>query len=345
MSPSAAPRIPSSFRTVLHQLTTATPKERKLTVGLDIGSTSVKVVALGAPKGWGKRPIIGQNLVPLSSEQDNGIPEAVKSAIGTLKLPSRPVNLSVSGPWVIMRVVEMPPMKPAELRQALPFEAQRYLPFNVEDVMLDAAPLGPSETNKVWVLVVACKKELIERRVDWIKRAGYEPALIDVDALALANAFLAPGADSTPHTGLRAVMNVGAQLTNLVVLKDQMPYLVRDVPWGGDKMLRHIADQMGKEAQGVGQDLQQGTVGEEMRNALRITCEGLATELQLSFDYVENRFGRQPEAVYVTGGLSQSGPFLEALKSHMSQPVSPWTPRSGLSGQFAIAYGLALRSD
>lgn len=344
MSPTVAPAARASFQGFLQRLTTAKPKERKLTVGLDIGSTSVKVVALGASKAWGKRPIVGQNLVPVNSEQGSDVPEAIKSAIGTLKLPSRPVNLAVSGPWIIMRVVEMPPMKPAELRQALPFEAQRYLPFNVEDVVLDAAPLGPSETNKVWVLVVACKKELLERRVDWVKRAGYEPALIDVDALALANAFLA-GGDGTSPTGLRAVMNVGAQLTNLVVLKDQMPYLVRDVPWGAEKMLRHMADQMGKDAQAVAQELQQGKGGEELQSTLKMTCEGLVTELQLSFDYVENRFGRPPEAIFVTGGLSQSAPFLEALKSHMSQPVTPWTPRSGLSGQFAVAYGLSLRSD
>lgn len=342
-------RLPAPLKpglhTLLKRLTTVSPRDPKLTVGLDIGSTSIKVVALGQGRGGRKRSIVGQNLVPLPTGQGADAADAIRSAVNTLRLPIRSVNLSVSGQWVIMRVVEMPPMKPAELKQALPFEAQRYLPFNIDEVILDGVALGPAEANKSWVLIVACKKDLIERRTDWVKRAGLEPALIDVDALALANAYLEGGSDGVPEDGRRALLDVGGQLSNLVVFKGRVPYLVRDIPWGGETMVRHAADQLGTGVEAVAQELTQERVSPETQNAIRLTCEGLVAELQLSFDYFENRFGQPPETVLVSGGLSQSISFLEALKSHLAQGVSPWSPMGGLSGQFAVAYGLALRAN
>ena len=324
------------------RLTTVKPQEAKMTVGLDVGSTSVKVVALGPRKGSGPRPIIGQNLVPVAQDQDAS--DAIKAAVSPLQLPVRTVNVAVSGQWVIMRIVEMPLMKSAEMKQALPFEAQRYLPFNIQDVVIDGAVLGPADTNKQWVLIVACKKELIDRRIDWVRRAGLDAALIDVDALALANGFLA-SANGHSAEKTRALMNVGALLTSLVIFKGDIPYLVRDVPWGADKLFRFAAEQIGIDAAEASTQLAQGAPGPELLSATKLASETLVTELQLSFDYFENRFGQPPEEILVSGGLSQSAGFMEALKSHLTQAVSPWAPASGLSAQFAVAYGLALRTD
>lgn len=326
------------------RLTTIKHTEAKVIIGLDVGSTSVKVVALGSRKGSGLRPIIAQNLVPLEAGQDVDASGAIKAALATLQLPIRLVNLSVSGQWVIMRIVEMPTMKPAEMKQALPFEAQRYLPFNVQDVLIDGAVLGPADANKSWVLIVACKKELIERRMDWTKRAGFDVALIDVDALAVANAFLSSG-NGQRIEGTRALLNVGAQLTNLVILQGDIPYLVRDIPWGGDKLIRNIAEQLHLETTDAGKQLVQGEVGHHWTGPMKLAIEPLVTELQLSFDYFENRFGQPPEHLLVTGGLSQCAVFVEALKGYFTQRVEAWAPMKGLSGQFTVAYGLALRTD
>jgi type IV pilus assembly protein PilM len=329
---------------LLKRLTTITPREAKVTIGLDIGSTSVKVLALGARKGVGQRPILGQNLVPLEAGQEVDASEAVKAAVNALQLPMRTVNLAVSGQWVVIRIVEMPTMKPAEMRQALPFEAQRYLPFPIQDVVVDGVVLGPADAYKAWVLIVACKKELLERRIDWVKRAGLNVALIDVDALAIANGFLAI-ANGRRVAGTRALINVGAQLSNLVIFQQDVPYLVRDIPWGGDKLIRNVAEQAGIEAAAVSTALIQGAPSADLLSAMKLASEALVTELQLSFDYFENRFGRPPEEILVSGGLGQSAGFVESLKSHLAQTVNPWVPARGLSGQFAVAYGLALRTS
>jgi type IV pilus assembly protein PilM len=329
---------------MLTQLTRVAPKEPKFTLGLDIGSSAVKVIALGPRKGTGPRPILGQNLVAIPAGQDAELAETVKNAVEALQVPIRTVNLAVSGQWVIMRVVELPTMKPDEMKQALPFEAQRYLPFNISDVVIDGAVLGPVDEHKQWVLIVACKKELIERRLDCARAAGLEVAIIDVDALALTNSFLA-GANGHKPEGTKALIDVGAQLTNVVVFRDAIPYLVRDIPWGGEKLVRNIAEQSGVDAPTVQQALLQGELPEAVRASLQQVSEALVTELQLSFDYFENRFGQPPDQLLISGGLSQCGSFVEALKGHLAQAVTPWSPVSGLSGQFTVAYGLALRAS
>ena len=328
---------------LFRRLTTIKRIEPKVTVGLDIGSTSVKALALGARKGNAPRPIIGQHLVPLQPGQEADASEPIKMAVAGLHLPVRLVNLSVSGQWVVMRIVEMPPMKPAEMKQALPFEAQPYLPFNIQDVTIDGTVLGPADANKSWVLIVACKKELVERRLDWVKRAGLDVALIDVDALALANSWLA-SVDGQRIQGTHALINVGAQFTNLIIFQGEVPYLVRDIPWGGDKLMRNAAEQLGLEAAVVSKELIQGELSAELLSAMKLSSEALVTELQLSFDYFENRFGQPPEEILVSGGLGQSAGFINVLKSHLTQTVTAWAPGAGVSGQFAVAYGLALRT-
>lgn len=333
----------SSAMNVLKQLSRVTPKERTLTLGVDIGSTAVKALALGPRRGSGPRSLVAKQVVPVNREEPDPV-EAVKTAVSALQLPVRSITLSVSGPWVVIRVVEMPVMSPAEVKQALPFEAQRFLPFNIQDVVIDGELLGPSEEHKIWVLIVACKRELLDRRLDCALRAGYDVALIDVDALALVNAYLT-AADGREPQGMTALMNVGGQLTSLVVFHRAIPYLVRDLPWGGDKLIRSIAEQQKREPDAVLQEFVQGALSPESLAAVKAACESLVTELQLSFDYCENRFGQPPDTVLVTGGLAQSPSFLEALKGHLTQPVSAWTPLAGLSPQFAVAYGLALRTD
>jgi type IV pilus assembly protein PilM len=326
------------------RLTMIAPREARVTVGLDVGSSSIKVLALGPRKGASARPIIGQRLVPLETGQDVDASEAVRAAVSVLRLPTRTVNLAVSGQWVVIRIIELPAMKPTELKQALPFEAQRYLPFNIQDVIVDGVVLGPSEGGKDWVLVVACKKDLLERRVDWVRRAGLSAAVVDVDALALANGYVA-GANGYRVQGTRALINIGAQMTNLVIFRDQTPYLVRDIPWGGEKLIRGAADQLGADTAAVGQALRQNQLTSEMSSAVTLSSETLVTELQLSFDYFENHFGQPPEELFVSGGVGQSEGLVGALRSHLTQTIIPWAPVKGLSGQFAVAYGLALRSS
>ncbi|HEX9780594.1 MAG TPA: pilus assembly protein PilM [bacterium] len=315
-----------------------------MTIGVDVGSTSVKAVALGRVATGGARVVVGAQELPIGNGTATAA-SALRSVLERLQTPLRTVTLGVSGPSLILRVVEMPSMNPAELKQALPFEAQRYLPFPVQEVVLDGQILEQAPGKKAWVLVVACKKDVVAKQLALAKEAGVEIGVLDADALALANAFLlhAPAAGGGEQS-ICAVMNVGAQLTSVVVFRGRTPFLLRDIPWGTIRLLREAAQQLGVEPAEVRRAMGECEPSPELREALKLMCEGLVVELQLSFDYYENQFGRPPDSMFIGGGVSRSGCFVDALRQHLAQTVVPWTPAEGLESQFAVAYGLALRA-
>jgi len=345
LKPLTLPPALQSVVATVKRLAVIQRKQPKCTIGLDLGASSLKVVALGPPKASGARPLLAQRAVAVpDAADDERLIMLLKDTMSMLQLPVNTVTLSISGQWVIMRIVEMPMLKPEELARALPFEAQRHVPFNIQDVVLDGAILGPAEGGKIWVLIVAGKREMLDRRIAVAKRAGLEPEAVDVDAVALANAFLSQ-LNGQPAAGTQALLNLGAQWTNLVILKDRIPYLVRDVPWGAGRLLRQAAEQLGvEEAAVTAQVWQHKPATPELLAALKAGCESVTADLQLSFDFFESRFGTPPDRILVSGGLSQSSSVLDALKSHLAQPVQTWAPREGLTGQFAVAYGLALRT-
>jgi type IV pilus assembly protein PilM len=333
----------SSFSKSIQNLSKVKPKDPKSSIGIDIGSSSIKMVALGQRGLGGNRPLLGHHCEKLTDLDEAKLIQAIKSCLSSIHAPIKNINFSVSGQLVIMRVIEMPSLGEAELRQALPFEAQRHLPFNVQDVVLDGAILGPSDANKTWVLLAACKKELVESRINLIKHAGLEPAAIDIDAIALSNSFIS-SANGQKLTNTYALLNIGAQWTNLSVLKGKSPYLVRDIPWGFEKLARQIAEQLGKDEPYIFSQLKPNSnPAPEIIEAMKNSCESLTTDLQLSFDFFENRFGTPPEQIIVSGGASLCPGFIEALKTHLAQSLTLWSfgpPQ--LSPQFAVAYGIAL---
>ncbi|MBI4322677.1 MAG: pilus assembly protein PilM [Candidatus Omnitrophica bacterium] len=340
------PFVQSGWQLLKH-LATVKPQAPKATIGLDIGSSSVKAVALGPRIGSGMRPLLAQQDVPLTEMTDASVQAAVQQAVGALGVPLKTVNLSVSGQSVIMRVVEMPKLAPQEFAQALPFEAQRYLPFTIQDVVLDGVALGATDGQKLQVLIVACRRDFLERRVAWIRQSGLEPGVIDVDALANVNAWMDRRADGQARSGTHAVANLGAQWANLAIVKDGQPFLVRDIPWGAAHLVKQMAEHLGRQESAIRAHLAQASsaLAPELVEAMRSGCEALAADLQLSFDFFENHFGTPPDRVALSGGLVRCPGFLEALSQHLAQPLTAWEPREGLASDMAVAYGLALRTD
>jgi len=326
---------------LLKRLVSTQPKEEKHTVGVDLGATSLKCVALGSDRGGKNRPILGKVCVPLGSAKEEELVGLVKHALGTFDFPVRSVRLGISGQSVIMRVIEMPAMDPRELKQALPFEAQRYLPFPIQEVTLDGQALGSAGSKKDWVLVVACKKNLIQKKLGLFEKLGVDVSLVDVDALAMTNSFFYNR--KVDPKGSVALIDVGGQLTNVVICRGSIPYLVRDIPWGTNRLLREVSQQTKMTQDGVVQAFQGDGVDNALAQALKSVVESLVVELQLSFDYFENQFGRPPEEVYASGGISQSRAFLDAAAQHMTQKLSAWSPEEQLDPSYAVAYGLALR--
>ena len=346
--PLTLPSLPTLGRSALgrlKRLATVAPTSPKVTIGLDIGSSAVKAVGLG-PHSGGRRSVLGATRASIAEPTEAAIQAAIQEAVHGLRAPMSTVNLSISGQAVIMRVIEMPKLEPHELKQALPFEAQRYLPFQLQDVVLDGAIVGSVDNQKNQVLIVACRRDALEQRLACVTKAGLHPGLVDVDALTVVNAWN-EHADGQARHSTYDVVHVGAQWTNLAIIKDSQPLLVRDIPWGDQKLFKQMAEQLGRTEDAVADSLHQasGAIPTDLADAMRAGCEALAADLQLSFDFFENHFGAPPAQVALSGGLALCPGIVEALTQHLAQPLLTWEPRQGLGTDMAVAYGLALRTD
>ena len=197
---------------------------KKETVGLDIGASSVKAVQLKATRGGHELMCLG--IAPLHPEtivdgviMDSGtVISAIQQIFTENQIKSKDVVVAVSGHSVIVKKIKVGRMKAEELEDQIPFEAEQYVPYAIEDVNLDfqilesAAPGG----NEMDVLLVAVKKDIINDYISIISTAGLQAVVVDVDAFALQNAFeIASEADKDQVVGL---VNLGAAVMNINIL-------------------------------------------------------------------------------------------------------------------------------
>jgi type IV pilus assembly protein PilM len=166
-------------------------------VGLDIGSSAVKAVVLRRGRGGWSLVAAGEAPMPEGSFQDGAaaeptaVSEVVSSLFDSMKLRRARVASALSGHAVIVKRLTLPAMSPAELSEAIPWEAEQYIPFDLSEVQLDYQVVGTEQASKnsMDVLLVAAKKDRIDDRAGVIQQAGRRPAVVDIEAFALANAY------------------------------------------------------------------------------------------------------------------------------------------------------------
>ena len=215
-------------------------KKKKDLVGIDIGSSSVKLVQL-----WQTREgyqLLNAAIMPLPSEAivDNSlmdtsaVVDAVKNLVASLSIKSKDVACSISGNAVIIRKIILPAMTSEELEDQISWEAEQYIPFDIKDVHIDFQILGPDpiDPSKVQVLLVASKKDIINDYVAVFNDAGLSLNVMDVDSFAVQNAF---ELNSELSDEVRALVNVGAGVMNINVVKAETSLFTRDVQMGGNQ--------------------------------------------------------------------------------------------------------------
>src|SRR5690242_11760926 len=171
---------------------------RPPTVGLDIGSNAIKAVVLRKNRGGWSLVTAGETPLPDNASTDGGAPdplavcEAVGDLLDSLHLRRARVATGLSGHAVMVKRLSMPAMTHAELNDAIPWEAEQYIPFDLNDVQLDYQVLNgskPGTGNSLDVLLVAAKRDRIEDRTSLIQQVGRRPVVVDVEAFALVNAY------------------------------------------------------------------------------------------------------------------------------------------------------------
>jgi type IV pilus assembly protein PilM len=216
--------------------------------------------------------------------------------------------------------------------------------------------------NEMRVLLVAVKRSLIEDHVSLIQSIGLQPQIIDVDAFALGNAFelstlLAAGIEDSDRAV--ALIDVGANKTNINVLRGGSSYFTREIYLGGDDFTSAISKRLGCEVHQA--ELLKRDPGENVeavRDAVLPSIDDLGNEIHLSFDYFENQFDRPVDDVLLSGGGAQLPLVGEAFEKIFEKPTRHWDPTENLkvdtdsvdvdelksnAGQTAVAVGLASR--
>ncbi|MCU0863533.1 MAG: type IV pilus assembly protein PilM [Planctomycetes bacterium] len=338
-------------------------KQRKSIVGLDIGSSCIKAVELTREKF--DYVITGYAQVEVSSEAARQ--DAIAELMRVAKFRSKRIATAVSGKNVVFRYIGMPEMPEDKLVQAVRLEADKYIPFDVNDVELDAQKLASgvdaNGKNEMKVLLVAAKKAVVSDHARMLIDLGLQPVAIGVDGFALGNAWelgdlVNPGVQEPGRTV--ALIDLGATKASINILRDNVSCFAREVPMGGQDLTNAIARRLGIEpAQAETLKREPGDQLAVVQEACGQVLEDLGNEVNLSFDFFENQFDGEVQEVWLTGGTALL-PFLEeSFEKIFEKRTKTWNPIEGLkvkadhvdvealnqfAPQLAVAIGLAANS-
>ena len=343
-----------------------TAKQKPL-VGLDIGSSSIKSVELKSTKqGY---ELVSFGLEPLAQDTvvDGAIMDAplVAGAIGTIfdrqEIKTRSVATAVSGHSVIVKRVSLPVMTDEELYDRIQSEASQHIPFDISDVNLDYQLLDSAE-SQMDVLLVAVKKDKILNHTNVLAQAGKTPTVVDIDAFALQNCYEV-NYDPDPSQTV-ALLNIGASVMNINIVRGGAPLFTRDVSVGGNQYtdaLQKELDLSYEDAERLKKGESVAGVNEEHRGTiLRSVSDILILEIQKTFDFFRaTASGENIQRIYLAGGTARVPGLVDLLREEFALPVEELYPfrkiviNPGrhnedqvreLAPRLAIAVGLALRS-
>lgn len=342
-------------------------KKKKEVIGIDIGSSSVKLVQLKETNG--SLQLLNVGIIPLPPEAivDNtlmdsaSVASAVKSLVSSVGIKIKDVACSISGNSVIIRKIVLPAMPQEELEDQISWEAEQYIPFDINDVNMDFQILSPdsNDPSKMNVLLVASKKDIINDYVAVFNEAGLHLSVVDVDSFAVQNAFEI-NHDSTSDDIL-ALVNIGASVMNINIIKDGKTLFTRDVQMGGNLYTEEIQKQLGlsSEESESAKMLVQSTNNASLIHVIERVNDTITQEVRRSLDFYNSTANDERiSAIFVSGGCSKVYNLMNAISEKIGLPVNTLNPFAKLkfndkdfdpeylqeiSPLMAVPVGLAIR--
>jgi len=345
--------------------------KKKGLVGVDIGSSAIKVVELKpGGKGGNEYQLANLGLEPLPPEaivdgaiMDSGaVIDAIQRLFTAQKIKTSEVATSVSGNAVIVKKISLPQMTTEELAESIHWEAEQYIPFDIQDVSLDYEVVeGGGSGGNMDVLLVAVKKDKIGDYTSAISQAGKNPSIVDVDVFALQNCYeVNYGIDAGRVV---ALLNVGASIMNINITKGATSIFNRDIAVGGNQYTDAIQKDLNlsfDQAEALKKGARvEGANPENLPPILQAVSENIALEIQKTFDFFkatssEDRIDR----IFLSGGTAKVKGLQELLADRFDAGVEllnpfnsvTYNPRefdpdfiNDIGPSAAIAVGLAAR--
>jgi type IV pilus assembly protein PilM len=341
-------------------------------IGMDVDRGAMKAVQLSASGGNYTLRHVGYHRLPPGAIIEGEVADQdllaaeIKEFWSSHSFKGRSVVLGVANQRVVVRLLNFPHMEEEDLRSAISFEAQDHIPMALDEAVFDYVVLGPqaegSDLDRI--LVVAAHKEMIGRYTSALRAGGLRPAGIDVKALSLTRSTLP---DAFFDEGATLLLDVGTELTNLVVVQESNPTLTRFIPIGLDDLVRAVseaAELSGEEAERQaldprtrlgyepGEDTGETDTSEEegtfdpalaydIRRGLEEAVQTLAEDVQRSIEYHHSQpESREVSQVLVSGegalvaGFEDYVGELLGISAHRGNPVAKLTAnRSNVSDE------------
>jgi type IV pilus assembly protein PilM len=317
----------------------------KLALGLDIGSTGVKLILLKEARrrgqtvyglqSFGMKPLPPEAIVDGALMNSTAIVQAIQELLGELKIKQKEVAIGVSGHSVIIKKISMPRMTPDELDEAIQWEAEQHIPFDIKDVNIDTQILKPDAndaTGQMDVLLVAAKKDMINDYTTVVSEAGLAPAVVDVDAFAVQNCF--EQNYDLPQNETVVLINAGASVVNINIIAGGVTTFTRDVTIGGNQFTEEIQKQLNvsyEEAEalkiGGGRGDADAVVPQDVERVMGSVAEQVAGEIQRSLDfYAGTAADATFSKVYLSGGTAKIPALFKTIESRVGVPVEIMNP-------------------
>ena len=294
-------------------------------VGIDIGSTSVKLVELsGSPQAFELENISVVAVPDDASSSAYG--RALSLVLEGKDLVTNRIATSVSGRKVAVRGMRFPALAKAELDGALRYEGSQVIAFELHDSYLDHCVIESeiSESNLMDVLFVAARKEVVNARTSVLEGVGLEPRVVGVDALVLLDALLLDEALSETC----GVIDVGASSTSIGIAREGTVPFVRDIEIGGNNYTQAVANALSVSLE----DAEKVKIMEPERElacarAIEHVTRQLVGELSRSLMYYQTRGnGTHVESLFMCGGASTIPGLCDAISEMAGLQVVSWSP-------------------
>ena len=339
----------------------------KAIVGLDIGSSAVKAVELKLTgqsyrvSAFGSEPVPPDSIVDGAIIDAMAVSDAIRRLLDGHAFKSKDVAASLSGNAVIVKKISLPLMTDAELAESIFWEAEQYIPFDIQDVNLDYQILNSGANGTMDVLLVAAKKEKIADYTGVISQAGRVAIVVDVDAFALQNAY---ELNYGPEAGAVIVLlNAGASAININIMSGDQSLFTRDISIGGNAYTEAVQKELNlpfESAEQVKKGQPVDAVAfEDAVPVLHAMTENVLLEIQKTFDFFKaTAASDRIDRVLLSGGASRVDGFAHALEERFGAPVEPFDPFRKIAFEAqklgvgdpeqmlttaAVAVGLALR--
>ena len=314
-------------------------RKKKETIGIDIGSNSIKVIQLTESEGrytlnkFGLDVLAPEIIVDGTVMDSVRCVETIQKLINDQDISTKDVVISVSGHSVIVKRVTLPQMSEDELAESIKWEAEQYIPFDINEVNMDFQILrtfmGADGKQQMNVLLAAVKKDKLSDYTSLIIEAGLTPVIVDIDAFAIENMYNINY--EMKENEIIALVNIGAGITNINILQGGVFAFTRDISIGGNRYTDSIQKDLGlsfEDAEKIKKgEAVEGVDTSEVDSIIENVSTEITSEITRSFGYFKaTMLSEKIDKVFLSGGSSKIRNLDSFLQERLELPVEYINP-------------------